>query len=93
MVNVATGSVVPAIIVALVIGLVFGFVTGFVITKFGIPAFIMTLAITEAARGGAVLVTGGNTISGLTKGFTFMGQGYVGPIPMAVIILFPCKGS
>jgi inositol transport system permease protein len=87
MVNVATGSVIPAILVALAIGLGLGALNGFVITKFGIPAFIMTLALTEAARGGAVLVTKGNTISGLTPSFTFMGQGYIGPIPMAVVIL------
>ena len=90
MVDVATGSVWLAILVALVLGVVLGALTGFIITKFSIPAFIMTLALTEAARGGAVLVTGGNTISGLSSGFTFMGQGYVGPIPMAVIILLIC---
>lgn len=90
MVDVATGSVWAAIAVALVIGVVLGALTGFIITKFSIPAFIMTLALTEAARGGAVLVTKGNTISGISSGFTFMGQGYVGPIPMAVIILLLC---
>ncbi len=87
MVNVATGSLLPALLVALLAGILFGALNGFVITKFSIPAFIMTLALTEAARGGAVLVTGGNTISGLTPSFTFMGQGYVGPIPMAIIVL------
>ena len=90
MVDVATGSVWLAIAVALVIGLVLGAVTGFIITKFSIPAFIMTLALTEAARGGAVLVTGGNTVSGISSGFTAMGQGYVGPIPIAIIILLIC---
>lgn len=90
MVDVATGSVWAAIAVALVIGVLLGALTGFIITKFSIPAFIMTLALTEAARGGAVLVTKGNTISGISSGFTFMGQGYVGPIPMAVIILLIC---
>ena len=51
MVDVATGSVWAAIAVALVIGVVLGALTGFIITKFSIPAFIMTLALTEAARG------------------------------------------
>lgn len=55
MVDVATGSVWAAIAVALVIGVLLGALTGFIITKFSIPAFIMTLALTEAARGGAVL--------------------------------------
>lgn len=87
MVNVATGSLIPALLIALVVGILFGALNGFVITKFSIPAFIMTLALTEAARGGAVLVTGGNTISGLTPSFTFMGQGYIGPVPMAIVVL------
>ncbi len=87
MVNVATGSLIPALLVALIVGILFGALNGFVITRFSIPAFIMTLALTEAARGGAVLVTKGNTISGLTPSFTFMGQGYIGPIPMAIIVL------
>lgn len=87
MVNVATGSLVLSLLVALLVGLAFGALNGFVITKFAIPAFIMTLALTEAARGGAVLVTGGKTISGLTSSFTFLGQGFVGPIPMSIVIL------
>lgn len=87
MVNVATGSLWLAVLVALAMGLVLGFTTGLVITKFDIPPFIMTLALTEAARGGAVLVTGGKTISGITDSFRFLGQGYVGPVPMAIIIL------
>ncbi len=89
-VDVATGSWVVALIVALIIGIALGALTGFIITQFSIPAFIMTLALTEACRGGAVLVTGGNTISGLSSGFTALGQGYVGPIPIAIIILAIC---
>jgi len=87
MVNVSTGSLIASIAVALLLGILFGAISGFIITKFSIPAFIMTLALTEAARGGAVLLTKGQTISGLTKSFTAMGQGYIGPIPIAVLIL------
>ena len=90
MVNAKTGNVLLAIIVALALGIVLGSLCGFIITKFAIPAFIMTLALTEAARGLAVKVTGGQTTSGLSKSFTFLGQGYVGPIPMAIIILALC---
>lgn len=87
LVDVATGSVIAAIAVALILGLVLGALCGFIITKFSIPAFIMTLALTEAARGGAVIITRGNTIAGISEGYRFIGQGYIGPIPMAVIIL------
>ncbi|MCB6366320.1 ABC transporter permease [Intestinibacillus massiliensis] len=90
LVNVATGSVWAAIPVALVLGLFFGGLSGFFITKFNTPAFIMTLALTEACRGGAVLITGGTTVQGMTPDFAFVGQGYVGPIPMSIIIMAIC---
>ena len=90
MVDVATGNVFLAILVSLGLGLVLGLLTGFIITKFSIPAFIMTLALTEAARGLAVTFTGGQTISGLSAGFTFLGQGYIGPVPTAIVILAVC---
>lgn len=87
MVAVATNNTVLAVLVGIVVGVVFGMVNGFIITKFNIPAFIMTLAMTEAARGGAVIITKGQTISGLPTSFTNIGQGYIGPIPIAVVIM------
>lgn len=87
MVAVATNNTVLAVLVGIVVGVVFGMVNGFIITKFNIPAFIMTLAMTEAARGGAVIITKGQTISGLPTAFTNIGQGYIGPIPIAVVIM------
>ena len=90
MVDVATGSVWAAIAVALVIGVVLGALTGFIITKIQYSGIYRDPRTNRSCRGGAVLVTKGNTISGISSGFTFMGQGYVGPIPMAVIILLLC---
>ena len=46
MVNVATGSLLLSVLVALAVGLAFGALSGFIITRFSIPAFIMTLALT-----------------------------------------------
>ncbi len=90
-VNVGTGSVALSLLVALVLGILFGALNGFIITRFDIPAFIMTLALTEAARGGAVIITDGKTISGVTKSFSFLGQGYIGGFfPMPVLILILC---
>lgn len=89
-VNVMTGQVWTSIIVALVIGLLLGLLTGFFVTKFSTPAFIMTLALTEACRGAAVIVTGGTTVQGMHENFAFLGQGFVGPIPMSIIIMAIC---
>ena len=90
-VDVATGSVLPAIAVGLILGIVFGALNGFIITKFAIPAFIMTLALTEAARGGAILITNGKTISGISSGFAALGQKSIGGVlPISVLILAIC---
>ena len=48
-----------AIIIGLIIGTLAGFLNGIIITKGRIPDFIATLGMSEAARGAALLVTGG----------------------------------
>lgn len=80
-------ALILSILVALLLGAVIGGINGFVITKFGIPAFIMTLAVTTVARGSALLLTGGKPVSGMDNIFKVIGQGYAGPIPVSVFIL------
>lgn len=80
-------ALVVSILAALALGALIGGINGFIITKFDIPAFIMTLAVTTVARGGALLLTGGKPVSGMNEIFKGIGQGYVGPIPISVIIL------
>jgi inositol transport system permease protein len=84
---VATGSLFPAIIGGIALGLLIGAANGFVITTFGIPAFIMTLAVTTVARGAVLLYTNANPITGMGKIFTYIGQGYIGFMPVSVLIL------
>jgi inositol transport system permease protein len=84
---VATNNVVVAILAAMAVGMVIGTINGYVITKFGIPAFIMTLAVTTVARGSALLFTKGIPISKMGPSFLFIGQGNVGFMPVSVIIL------
>lgn len=83
-----TASPVLAIATGLVIGLVLGFVNGFLTTHFNIPAFIATLATQQAARGGIYVLTGAIPIMELDESFTWLGQGYIGPIPVPIIVLF-----
>lgn len=85
MIMVKTGSVLLALLAGLLIGTTFGWVNGFVITKFGIPSFIMTLATQLAARGAILAITDAKPFSGLGN-MTWFGQGYVGPIPVPVIL-------
>jgi len=76
-----------ALIVAVLVGMIIGGINGYVITKFNIPAFIMTLAVTTIARGGALLLTNGTPVAGMDDTFNWFGQGYIGPIPTSVIIM------
>ena len=83
----AGGALILAIVVSVVVGIIIGGINGFVITKFNIPAFIMTLGITEAARGIALIITGGKPVSGMAELYKFLGQGYILSIPVSVIIM------
>lgn len=84
----ATGSVVLAVLAGLGVGLASGVVNGFIITKFMIPAFIMTLATTTVARGSVLLFTGGRPITNLGN-FEEIGNGNIfGFIPISIVILF-----
>lgn len=85
----AGAAVLLSVLVALLVGIAIGGINGFVITKFNIPAFIMTLGVTESARGFALLLTGGKPVSGMAPAYNLLGQGYLfGLIPLSVIIMF-----
>jgi inositol transport system permease protein len=86
-VMVATQNLPLAIMAGFALGLLIGSINGLAITKFGIPAFIMTLAVTTVARGSVLLFTNANPVTGMGRAFTFIGQGYVGFLPVSVLIL------
>ncbi len=75
-----------AILLALALGTLTGFVSGLIITKVGIPAFIVTLGSMSIWRGLALQFTNGTTSFGFPRVIKLLGQGYVGPIPVPVII-------
>ncbi len=85
MVQTASGNMILALLTGLVIGAALGFVNGMIITKCGIPSFIMTLATQQAARGAILMITKARPISKLGN-FTWFGQGRVGPVPAPIII-------
>jgi ribose transport system permease protein len=81
------GSAVLGLAAAPVIGLVLGIVNGLLITLLRIHSFLATLASSLVFRGLAVLITGGALITVTEPGFTRLGQGKVGSIYIAVIVL------
>lgn len=79
-----------AIIVGIAMGAAFGFANGIIISKGGIPPFIVTLAMMTIARGTAYVYTGGKPTRFDDLSFSNIGNGYVGPIPIPVIIMLIC---
>jgi inositol transport system permease protein len=82
----ATQNIGLAVAAGIAMGVVTGLINGWVVTYFKIPSFIMTLAMTTVARGAILLYTAGVPVSGLGD-FSIIGQGFVGPVPISVLIL------
>jgi ribose/xylose/arabinose/galactoside ABC-type transport system permease subunit len=75
-----------AIVIALAAGFCIGSSVSWIITRYNVPAFITTLAMMQILRGGALLISGGFPIITYPGWFSFLGSGYVGPIPFPVIV-------
>lgn len=85
----ATSSLALAILTALGIGLGVGAVNGALVAYLHLPDFIATFAVGSVAFGAKMLYSGGHPIffRSAPKAFSTIGQGYVGPVPMPVIIM------
>ena len=88
---ISTSSFLLALIVALALGVLVGSVNGALVAYLGLPDFIGTFAIGSVVFGIKMMITKGNPIffeNPIPKVFEFIGQGYVGPIPFPVILMF-----
>ncbi|MCC3374653.1 ABC transporter permease [Cohnella sp. REN36] len=79
-----------ATILALVLGMLasgfLGGVSGTMSAKLRVAPFVATLAMMTIGRGIALLYTNGRPIIVDSPSFKYLGQGYVGPIPVPVLI-------
>lgn len=64
-----------------------GFINGWLVTRAGVPAFIVTLGMLGLARGLALVISDGRVIYGLPAELVYLGQGRPFGIPMPVFIL------
>lgn len=83
----ATGNVALAVTGALATGAVVGLANGTLCAVGKLPGFIASLASMTILRGLAYIVTGGNSVVWKNEQFTMIGTGYVGVIPVPVIIM------
>ncbi len=82
------GHSIPAgVAVGLAVGLLVGLTNGLVVTRVGIPPFIVTLGMMLIVRGGAYKYTDARTISGLPPAFGGLSQGFVSALLMAAVFV------
>ena len=80
-----------AVIISLVAATLIGLLNGIMVANFRIPALIATYAAQTVFAGLALIICGGVSISIKSiEGFTVIGQGYVGAIPVPIIIMAVC---
>lgn len=76
----------PTIFLGVTIGAVLGMANGLLISRVKVPPFVATLGMMTVARGLALTYTQGRPITGLPDAFRIIGTGYLGPIPMPIIV-------
>jgi ribose transport system permease protein len=79
--------VLVAVLIATGTGALIGGINGVTVALLGVPAFIATLAALTGWRGVALLLTDSNPVSIPIGNFTWLGTGYIGPIPVPVMIM------
>lgn len=86
--SLVAGVPVPvAIVIGICVGGAVGFVNGFISMRFSISSFIVTLGTLQVARGITVGLTEGDTVSGFSDFFLFIGSGRVAGLPLPVWIM------
>jgi ribose/xylose/arabinose/galactoside ABC-type transport system permease subunit len=77
-----------SILLSVLIGLVIGAINALMVVKLRITPFIATLGTMYIGRGLSYLITEGLVIrDGLPDNFTFLGQEYLGPVPISIYLL------
>ena len=72
--------------IGILLGGIIGILSGILIAELELPPFIVTLASMSVFRGFTMLCSGGMPV-GLQNKISFIGAGYIGPIPFPAIVL------
>jgi inositol transport system permease protein len=76
-----------SIVLGLALGVAAGMINGLIIANLKIPAFIVTLGMMISARGVAYIFSDGHPITGFSKGFDYIGRGYLFGLPFMIYVL------
>jgi len=85
---VSSGNIPYGILMGILCGTLIGGANGLLVSLIQLPPFIVTLGTMTICSGVALLYADGMPIVGLPQGFGVIGSGYIGPIPIPVIIAF-----
>lgn len=77
-----------AMLVVMLFCIIIGAIKGILVVWTNMPALIATLAVATSLEGVNYLITDAKPISGIPDSIAWLGQGYLGPVPMPVIIFF-----
>jgi ribose transport system permease protein len=88
-VNEKAGGISPFLVLLMIfaIGLLFGLINGVLIAKVGLPPFIATMGMLSVGEGVALLLSNGSPIKYGESWISVFGGGYVGPVPVQVIVM------
>jgi len=77
----------PAMLLVLLMSIAIGIINGLLVVYGKMPSFIATLVVMNVLKGLNYIYSGALPISGLPESFNYMGAGYVGFVPFAVILM------
>jgi ribose transport system permease protein len=74
-------------LISIALASLIGFLNGWIIANIKMPPLIVTLASMTMLEGLTYIICGGFPIFGFPRSFAVIGQGYLGPVPIPVIIM------
>lgn len=80
-------SVILAVLAGFAAGGLFGLINGLLITHYRLEPMIVTLATNSIATGATLLLNNGAAVYNLPDSFKALGRGYIGFLPIQVIIM------
>ncbi len=88
------GGINPVIasLISICMSTIIGFINGWIIANIKMPPLIVTLGMMTIVEGVAYIICKGLPIFGFPKSFAILGQGYIGIIPIPVIIMIIILG-
>lgn len=86
-----SAGVIPGMVLSLIVSIIIGFMNGWLVTRYKIPAMIVTLAMQNILYGIAALISRGFPVITLPNWYSFIGSGRVlkvVPFPVVILLIF-----